>query len=264
VDPAEGTLLALGLCHERINANAQAYDELQDALASVVVSGRADRERVARAALDRLRARVGLIVVRFEGDLETFDLRRDGTLFPKTSVGREVALEPGLHAFELRRGDRVVWEHLTTAVAGAASELLIPSPYARVPANDGSRVEAKGPQHSPAADEERASVAAASTLQRPWLGYVLGGAGVGALAVGGAFGLRAFSKWDDARGRCPTSTCGDAAARADADDASGAAMAANVLVGAGLMLLGAAILVLVQPGSRGSASKVQDRHAHAF
>lgn len=54
LDPAEGTLLALGLCHEREGADDAALEELQRVLESTQTSGREDRRRVARAAIDRL------------------------------------------------------------------------------------------------------------------------------------------------------------------------------------------------------------------
>lgn len=61
LDPAEGTALALGLCHEREGALDAARAELAGVVASTQTSGREDRRRVAEAALARVEVRASAV-----------------------------------------------------------------------------------------------------------------------------------------------------------------------------------------------------------
>jgi hypothetical protein len=69
--------------------------------------------------------------------------------------------------------------------------------------------------------------------------YVVGGAGVLALGVGGYFGLRARSKWRESDPHCPADRC-DAVGYALSDQARTSARIADVAIGAGLVGAGVA------------------------
>jgi hypothetical protein len=235
LDPADGTLLALGLCHEHQGRFVAAHEELRVVLANATTSGREDRQRVANAALRRVTSRVARILVRLEDPHDPGDVRRDGHAVPPASLDREVAVEPGQHVVDLRRGNRVVWEKTVDLAAGGASVVVVPR-SASAPAP------APAPTPAPLV---AAPIAPSRTASVSPLALVLGGASVAALATGTIFGIRAFSSWSDVRARCPTLECADPGARSDASSASRSALVADVLVIAGVVLAGVATYVFL-------------------
>jgi hypothetical protein len=99
-----------------------------------------------------------------------------------------------------------------------------------------------------ASERDRATTSHLSTL-----GLVLGGAGLVSLAGAGYFGALAFTKWDDVRTKCDPHACADARAADDASGARAAALTANILVGAGVVLVGVGLfIVLTGRGTNGS------------
>jgi hypothetical protein len=185
LDPAEGTLLALGLCHEREGADDAALDELARVIESTKASGRDDRRRVARAAIDRLHQKAAR----------------------KEAVADHAPVETA------------------EPVAAAPRE------------DDEAPLGLRAPKSSPK-----------SAAATPWLPIGLGGAGAVALIAGGAFGLRAFSQTAEAESRCPRDSCQDPVGLEANEAAKSAATAANVLVGAGVVLGVAAAVIFFTAG----------------
>jgi hypothetical protein len=78
--------------------------------------------------------------------------------------------------------------------------------------------------------------------------YVLGATGLGAIGVGSAFGLVAFSKKSDSDKECPGESCSNDGVRFN-DQARTAAWVSNIGFGVGLAALGVATYLLLVPGS---------------
>ncbi len=75
--------------------------------------------------------------------------------------------------------------------------------------------------------------------------YVVGGLGVGALAVGTVFGIRAISKQNESNDQCPNRQCSEAAVRLN-EQAKTAAWVADFTIGAGLVGVGVAAYLLIR------------------
>jgi hypothetical protein len=83
----------------------------------------------------------------------------------------------------------------------------------------------------------------------------VGGLGVLALSFGGYYGLRALDRNADAREICPTNDCADPAGVKLNENARRDATRANILTGAGVLLVGVgAYLWLSAPDSSGSGT----------
>ncbi len=86
-----------------------------------------------------------------------------------------------------------------------------------------------------------------ATPLRTW-GFIAGGAGLGALALGAILGLVARSKNDEASRSCVGRACSDPRALTLTDEAAGFATAANVaFVAGGVLTLGGVALVVLSP-----------------
>jgi hypothetical protein len=101
------------------------------------------------------------------------------------------------------------------------------------PANDSALTAASAPAHG------RAHKITA---------IVVGVVGVGAIATGSAFGLRAFSKKSDSDKQCPNDRCTDEGVRLN-DQAKQAATISTITFGVGLVAVGVATYLLLRPGS---------------
>ena len=89
---------------------------------------------------------------------------------------------------------------------------------------------------------------------RTW-GFVAGGAGIGALALGAVLGLVARAKNDEAGRSCTGQACTDPRALQLTDQAASLARAADIaFVAGGVLVVGGVSLVLLSPGpTRGIA-----------
>lgn len=234
LDPADGTQLALALCHEQEGKSVLAYNELARALGRALASSRDDRQRVARAAMTRLQPRVGRLTLRVSGQSDGVTVMRDAQAVAPEELGVESALESGSHTLELRRGAVVLWSDRVMVNAGSATVVVIPAPReaSPEPAAKAPSPLAEVPHEGPHRDPQVVA-------------WVIGGVGVAALAVGGFFGVRAFGQWSDVKARCTPSACTDASARDTADGAKSAATASNVLFVSGAVLVTTSLVLLL-------------------
>jgi len=232
LDPAEGTQLALALCHEQQGDMVRAYTELQAVLMSTSRSGRDDRWRVASAALSRVEPRIGRLRVDGRADdtkcADTF--RIDGESVPPR-IGSERPLLVGVHKVECERAEGGKWSAIAEIAAGTVVHLVIPTP----PASPERPAPSPGTEPAqPAAKESRS----------PWP-LVIGGAGIAALGVGSYFGLRAFDAWGRVEAACVPSSCADRSVSTDVADAQNSATVANISFVAGAALLAVGVYLFV-------------------
>jgi len=232
LDPAEGTQLALALCHEQQGDLVRAYTELQAVLMSTSRSGRDDRWRVANAALARVEPRIGRLRVDGRADdtkcAETFRIDGEST---QPRIGGERPLLVGVHKVECDRAEGGKWSAIAEIAAGTVVQLVIPTP----PASPERPAPSPGTEPAqPAAKESRS----------PWP-LVIGGAGIAALGVGSYFGLRAFDAWGRVEAACVPSSCVDRSVSTDVANAQSSATVANISFVAGAALLAVGVYLFV-------------------
>jgi hypothetical protein len=239
LDPAGGTLIALGLCHEAWGKTASAWSEFNDALTHARQDNRPDRERAALshiAALEKRLIRVRIIV----SPTAPADLRveRDGVAVGRAEWSTPVAVDPGPHTFAASAANQQPWNWAVVFdKEGQSIDLKIPdlqplpaaAPVAAVAAPS---LAGAGPAPTPGS-ESPASAALPSTPdpmqttgsnQTTWA-WIAGGLGVGTVAVGSIFGASAISKWHSAEQACPGKQC---TASADRDLGVSAGHAADL------------------------------------
>jgi hypothetical protein len=236
LDPATGTLLNLGVCHEKQGKTASAWMELKEAAAMARRDGRADRVKVAEeraAAIEPSLSRV-IINVPPAAAKEGLEIRFDDTVVAPAAWGVAMPADPGTHQVRVSAPGTKIWQ--TTIEVGPKND----SKEVIVPALEDKKAAAAptgrfgGQMSTPPASGSNKTV-----------GYVIGGVGIVSLGVGSVFGLQAISKSNDAKDAC-AGTC----TQSDVDKMSQAKTAAwisNVGIGLGVVGIGVGAYLLFKP-----------------
>lgn len=237
IDPAPGTLLNLAVCHEEEGKTATAWSEFNDALTLARRDGRGDRVRLAETHLKKLEPRLSRLALEVPAAARVPGLvvALDGTSLGEALWGSEVPIDPGHHVIEASAPGRKAWRAEVTLGADADRKslqvpelLLLPKPVKPRP-------------------KPRPKPADTGKTQR-LIGYGVGGVGVVALGIGGYFGLRAFSRWDDRNAHCSDAGCDPKGVEAG-DDADTAATIADVGIGIGVVGVGVGTYLVLSAGS---------------
>jgi hypothetical protein len=265
IDPSNGTLLALGLCHEGQGHTATAWRELRDAAGGAVKDGRTDRAQFALAHIAKLEPRLSTLTVVVPVDAPAgIGVEVDGTALASGDWGRPVPVDPGHHEIVAHVGGRKPWatgvdigpEHDAQTVRIGALVSDTPSPPSPVAVVAPPPVATAPPPTSPTTDAAPApdSAPAAGAWKRP-TGWIVGGAGVVALGVGSYFGASAISKSNAAKSQCSLSLCTSRSAVSENNDAKTAATISDVTLGAGIVAVAVgAYLVLSAPTASPTSS----------
>lgn len=230
LDAAEGTLLALGLCHEQEGKLTAAFAELRDVHATATRSHREDRQRVARTALARIEPRIGRVVIHVSATDGACarSMRIDGAPIAADEVAREIPVAPGQHRLTCARA----WSADVTVSAGALAVVVVPAAVVTPPKEQATRP--------------------VETSRPPTLGWVMTGTGALALGVGAGFGVDAFSRWSEVEKKCDPNACRDTSALDDRDAAKRSALIANIAVGAGVVLVAVGLYLVLTNGKNDS------------
>jgi hypothetical protein len=240
--PGGGTLLNLGICHEREGKAATASAELHDARAIAVRDGRDDRVALADEHLRALEGALSLVVIAVPPsvDVPGLEILVDERVIARTSWGLATPMDPGEHVVEARLPGQLPWRTtLVVLPAGDRKTLVVP------PWTDGASTPEPA---APAATSLAPAGADRRSGEKPdrTAALVVGGVGVAALAAGTYFGVRAVGKHQDSQDACTTNPCsqaskdlnGTAKTFADVSTVSFAVGLAGIGVGAFLWLRG--------------------------
>lgn len=213
LQPGGGTLLNLGVCHEKEGKTATAWGELKAALALARRDGREDREKLALERLAVVERQLSYVTIRVAADarVEGIEIRLDGTVFRAPSWGSARPIDPGEHKIVVTAPGHERFE-TTFTIEGDGHRASVDIP----------RLVASPPKPTPAT---RGSILKGQHIA----GIVSGGIGLIGMALGTGFGVSAQNKWADAEAACP---------RADRCTADGAATATDAARHADLSTVG--------------------------
>jgi len=257
-DPATGTLLALGICQERVGQTASAWATYSEAAARAKRDGRSDRERAARDHMVALEPKLSHLTIKVDPSASAvtgFSVKRDGHDVGAGAWGTSVPIDPGEHVVEATApGRRAFNVKITVAAQGAAETVQIPAlELAPVPAESSAIPAATGPRA-----DDAGTTRTVAPLRIP--GLIIGGVGLVTLGVSGVFALRAHGLNSDSKsgGHCDAQNqCDDIGAekREDAKTAANIATV-TVLAGGALTALGATLFLLKPHQERTHAAQL--------
>ncbi len=174
----------------------------------------------------------------------------DGTALPVDQWGTELVIDPGHHVVTAHAPRRQPWsapvdigpEHdAQTVTVGALAPEATDAVASPPPASDVTQ--------APAPD-----TSTPGAWKRP-AGWIVGGVGLAAVGVGAVFGVMAITKSSDAKSKCSQSSCTDASAVSENQDAKTAATISDVAIGTGLVAVAVgAWFLFTAPSSAPSAS----------
>jgi hypothetical protein len=253
LDPGGGTLLLLASCYEAEGKLASAWAAYIEVVALSRQSGRADRERIAKARVDALGPRLSYMTIELDtatARLVNVDVKRDGTALSRNSWSVKIPVDAGTHSVQIAAPGYTPLT-LTVAVEESSAKVVNvpslvplttavqPAPATVVRPKEGTKPELSTPPLRP------------TNTQRT-IGWIASAVGTASLGVGVFFGLKELGTASEVKIRCPASPCTDMAARGLHDVAQTQALVANIAVGIGIVSLGSGLWLLLTAPSKPS------------
>jgi hypothetical protein len=129
LDPGGGTLLNLGVCHEKEGRLATALAELEAALAQAQRDKRKEREAIARERLAVIAPKVPRVIVTLGPGVANIDglvVAIDGNEIKRESFGSAMPVDPGVHRVDASAPNRKRATFVVPIPEGATKPLEIP------------------------------------------------------------------------------------------------------------------------------------------
>lgn len=248
LDPANGTLQNLALCHAREGKVASAWAEFALLAGQAAQVGQRDRERMARAQVTALEARLSRLTLAFDAASNVSEVLVDDRALGRAAWTTPLPLDPGEHAVTFRApGKRTATRAIRVPDQATAIRIDVPAledEPARAP------TVLLDPAHGEAPHAERSSLRPAA--------IVVGGAGLVAIGVGAYLGLRTIALKNDGDRHCTGAYC-DSSGLASENDAHTTATWSTIAFGAGLGAIGVATLLWLASPSSAPASNARVR-----
>jgi hypothetical protein len=196
LDPGLGTLLNMASCHELEGRIATAWGEYRDA-AQQAEQASDKRKKFAADHAAALEPRLPRLVIIAIDPVPGFTVTRDGVTLGMASLGSPLPVDPGKHQITAKAPGYEDFSAQVEVEIGKKFEMKIPALTALPPEPDAPPTPGT-PIDTP---KERAdgSVRVA--------GFVVGGVGVAAVAVGAVFGVLAGNEAAIAEEKCPLKEC---------------------------------------------------------
>ena len=184
-----GTQFNLAECYEKVGRYASAWSLYLRVAADTKALAQPEREQIARARAAALEPQVSRLSVQVSTPVAGLELTLDGSVLGTATWGVPTPIDPGEHALLAQAPGHEPWRGVAQIPERAAQITvsvpeLVQSPPALLPA----------PSEASSAQEQNTS---ARTLP-----YVIGGAGIAAVAISGLFGLRVLNKNGEAKEIC--------------------------------------------------------------
>lgn len=198
LNPAPSTLINIAMCHEHEGKLGQAIADYRRALQlnqdTLGSKRKKDLEKVATDGIAALEPRLARVRVVLKERPEGTRVTRDGQELPLPTLGEEIPLDPGEHAFEawapgFRKADKQV--KLAEGEAATVELVLVPAP----PGED------KAPPPPPPMGKAKEKDKPSSGGVPAWA-FVAGGLGLAAVGGGIAFRFDQMAAEDRLLAKC--------------------------------------------------------------
>ena len=246
LDPGTGTLLNLGVCHEREGKLATAWAEYNEVITFAQRDGRQDRVAYAKERIQAVEPRLARLKIELAPGAETpgLEIRLDGNLVGRPALGVAAPVDPGPHEVSASAPGKRAWKSSAIAPDGAGSVAILVPVLEDAPAEETApAAPVVATQGSPSADQRPSD----GKTQRV-VAYVLGGVGIVGIGVGTVFGLNAISKNKESNENgCNGNECTSAAAETRRDAQSAGTISTVAFVVGGAALAGGVVLFFTAP-----------------
>ena len=232
-EPSVGAQLNLALCHEKQGKHATAWRYYLDAAVMAKALNDSRRQRGAEALAAELEPKVSKVTVKVVEPVDGLRITRDGE--EVVAMGEELPIDPGIHEFEASAPGYEPWSK-TISIDGDAAREVLTVPVLQPVAGATTVVEVGEPL----------------PMWQLVTGWSAVGVGAAGLTIGTIFGALATGDANGLESACgPDKTCPDD----QLDDLDRARTRANVATGTlivgGVLAVGGAVLLLLDPISLG-------------
>jgi hypothetical protein len=249
LDPREGTLMNLAICHDKEGKTASAWTEFNDARTQARAAGHTDIEKFASEHVARLTPTLSYlrIAVSREARAPGLTIKLDDLGIDEVAWDTDVPIDPGPHTVQASAPQRLPWE--TQENVGAAGDRkTIAVPVLRV-----AEVAVVAPVP---VSQDRGPPPEVHSNARRTAGFVIGGVGIASIVAGSVFGVEAISERHQVNA-CTGTGCG-AAAQAINDDGVRDAWVSDVTFGVGIvgLAIGTYMVLTAKPATATAAASV--------
>jgi hypothetical protein len=261
LDHGIGTEFNLADCNEQLGKLASAWTGFLSVAALSKAADQKDRERIARQRAQALERRLPKLVVEVKDAPPGLQVRRDGVVLGSAAFGTAIPVDPGKHQIVVTAPGKERWTKTVEATEGDTERVSVPplksAAVAVAPTPAVPQATPASPPAESAAAAETTTTSSTFSFPEPvderrssaqkTIGWVVGGAGLVGLGVGGYFGLQSLDRRNTSDNHCTGDLC-DARGvqlRREAIDAGNVATVATIAGGAAA--LGGLVLVLTAP-----------------
>ncbi len=244
LDPGLGTLLHLADCYDRAGRTASAWALFREVQDRSNRAAQPDRERIAKERADALEPKLSKLELRLstEHQVPGLQVRVGGSVIPSASLNALLPVDPGLTQLEVSAPDKHT-ARLQVTIEPGPSQQVVELP---------TLVDAPRPKARPETTTSRVAPPTTTSPQTT-VGYLLAGAGLVALGIGGYVGYRAHDQNTQSKALCRDSDP-NACTREGFDQrqaAQSSAKLATIIVAGGATLSVAGLtLVLTTPSPK--------------
>jgi hypothetical protein len=200
-------------CYERAGKTATAWVDYLEVAEKAHAAGESAKERKARERAAQIEGKVPHLTIRVTDPAAGVKIARDGVEVGRAQWGVPMPIDPGAHVVVASApGYATVTVQASVERDGADASVTVPSLEREAPpapAASSARPPAPPPEPTTPPPEAAAPVrdaGATSGSGQRIAGWIVGGAGLAAMGVGGALALAAKSSYDGAQG-CTDTAC---------------------------------------------------------
>jgi hypothetical protein len=207
-----GTQFNLAECYEKLGRFASAWSLYSQVATDTKALGQPEREQVARERARALEPRVSYLLLSVPASVAGLELTLDGSALLPALWGAPTPLDPGEHAIVAQAPGHATWQGVARVPDHAARiQLEIPELALSAAAPRAARSAAPpltttgATAHAalaPKSDNTPGADTADSEAPDRTVPYVIGGVGLGLVAISGLFGLRFLHDNAEAKGIC--------------------------------------------------------------
>jgi hypothetical protein len=245
LDPGLGTQLHLADCYDVAGKTASAWALFRDAAMVAKRAGETDRQHIAEQRAENLTPRLSKLELRVRPSraVQGLELRLNGVAIPKASWNTALPIDPGPLTVEASAPGKKPWKYQGVLAEGPGSRTIdVPvldnAPKSAQPATSAGL--APGKEHAP------------GSTQRA-VGYFVAATGIVALAVGGAFGYRAYALNQRSKGKCRSddvNACTDEGVELREDAQHMGVISTVATIGGGVLTASGVTLVITAPSAK--------------
>ncbi len=210
LNPGAGTKFNLADCYEKTKRPASALTLFREVESVTRQVAQRERSAAAKERADALETRVPTIIVRaaWASSMPQVALTLDGKALPFTSLEQPIKVDLGKHVAIARLGANETKAEGDISKEGQSLTLALEAPSGKA----GGNVAQGGTTSNALAGESPSTTKSSGSTQRT-VGYVVGGAGIVATAIGAVVMLSGKGNYDDESGKCPDGKCVDTTQR---------------------------------------------------